>query len=68
MNAEHERARPSPPAAAAIAAWMVAVCFMQWLLYGPPVDLHTLTWLPLGFLQETWLPLLRDLMTAPLGK
>ena len=62
------RDKPSFVTVAAIAAWMAAVCLMQWLLYGPHIDLQRLTKLPLGFLLETWLPVLRELMTAPLGK
>jgi hypothetical protein len=65
---EPKRKDPSYVTVTVIAAWMVAVCLAQWMFYGPHIDLERLTKLPLGFLLETWLPLLREFMTAPLGK
>lgn len=51
----------------AIAAWIALVGLMQWMLYGPHLDLERLTRLPLNFILAKWLPLLRDLLSAPLG-
>ena len=63
-----EHKQPGLLTAMAIAIWMAAVALVQLGLYGPYIDLVRLTKLPLGFFAQTWLPLLRDLLTAPLGK
>jgi hypothetical protein len=58
---------PSRPALAAMLVWVVAAGLIQWLVYGPLVDLRRLTGLPLGFVVEEWRPALQKLLTAPLG-
>lgn len=62
------RSLPPRLALAAITVWVGAAGLIQWTVYGPPVDLQSLTGLPLGAIVEKWRAALQGLLTAPLGK
>jgi len=51
----------------ALTIWILAVCLLQWIMFGPHVSLTQLTGVPLDFVYGPLLDVLRRLLTAPLG-